>query len=61
MPAGLRTCRPPQLAISTGADVAPLCCPCLPPSRQALTAINAFNGRPAGPNKKLVVKFADQK
>ena len=31
------------------------------PLLQALTAINAFNGRPAGPNKKLVVKFADQK
>lgn len=31
------------------------------PCVQALTAINAFNGRPAGPNKKLVVKFADQK
>ena len=24
-------------------------------------AINAFNGRPINPNKKLVVKFADQK
>lgn len=28
---------------------------------QALAAINAFNGRPAGPTKRLVVKFADQK
>lgn len=28
---------------------------------QALAAINAFNGRPVGPTKRLVVKFADQK
>ncbi|KAL6774510.1 CRB3 [Auxenochlorella protothecoides x Auxenochlorella symbiontica] len=28
---------------------------------QAATAVSAFNGRPVGANKKLVVKFADQK
>lgn len=29
--------------------------------QQAVTAINAFNGRPVAHNKRLVVKFADQK
>ena len=51
-------CRCAHAAAAAGPPPDP--CP-RPRPPQALAAIHAFNGRPVAHNKRLVVKFADQK